>query len=64
VRRISEALPDPATLRVYDGVEHMLNVALDGVEGISAEEAMYGFHGFRFADRVREDLRDWLADTA
>jgi uncharacterized protein len=59
-RRISAAQPG-AALRVYPGVEHMLNVAVTGVRGISAEEAMYGFHGFRFAAGVREDLRNWLA---
>jgi pimeloyl-ACP methyl ester carboxylesterase len=62
VQRIWAALPDPgsATLRVYPDTEHMLNVVLTDVHGISTEEAMYGFHGFRFAPRVRDDLRDWL----
>ena len=59
VQRISAALPDSrsATLRVYPHTEHMLNVVQTG---ISAEEAMYGFHGFRFAPNVRDDLRNWL----
>lgn len=59
VQRISAALPDSrsATFRVYPHTEHMLNVVQTG---ISAEEAMYGFHGFRFAPNVRDDLRNWL----
>jgi uncharacterized protein len=61
-QRIRAALPDPstATLRVYPGVEHMFNVTVTEVAGISPEQAMYGFHGFRFAPGVREDLHDWL----
>jgi len=61
-QRISAALPSPrsATLRVYPDTEHMLNVVLTDVQGVSAEEVMYGFHGFRFAPAVRDDLRDWL----
>jgi dienelactone hydrolase len=61
-QRISAALPGPgsATLRVYPDTEHLLNVVLADVQGLSAEEAMYAFHGFRFAPGVRDDLRDWL----
>jgi pimeloyl-ACP methyl ester carboxylesterase len=61
-QRIRAALPNPstATLRVYPGVEHMLNVTVTDVVGISPEEAMYGFHGFHFSPSAREDLRDWL----
>jgi dienelactone hydrolase len=57
--RVSQARPD-ALLRVYPGVEHMLNVAITDVEGISPEEAMYGFHGFRFASAARVELTDVL----
>ena len=61
-QRIAAALPEPATARllVYPDVEHMLNVVVPQVRGISAEEAMYGFHGFRFGPRTRDDLREWL----
>ncbi|MFB9235248.1 alpha/beta hydrolase family protein [Plantactinospora siamensis] len=61
--RIAAALPDPAvaTLREYPEAEHLLNVAPSGVQGISAEEAGNGFHRFRFAPGVRDDLRDWLS---
>jgi pimeloyl-ACP methyl ester carboxylesterase len=63
VQRISAALPEPGTasLLVYPDVEHMLNVVVPEVRGISAEEAMYGFHGFRFGPRTRDDLREWLS---
>jgi dienelactone hydrolase len=65
VRRVRAALPRPdrATLRVYPGVEHPLCATVTGVRGVSAEEAMYGFHRFRFGPRVRADLTDWLAAT-
>lgn len=65
VARISAAVPEPSTaaLRVYPDVEHMLNATVTDVAGISAEQAMYGFHRFRWPPRVREDLRDWLAAT-
>jgi pimeloyl-ACP methyl ester carboxylesterase len=65
VQRISAALAGSrsATLRVYPDTEHMLNAIPTGLDGISVEEAMYGFHGFRFAAGVRADLRDWLRAT-
>lgn len=62
VQRIAAALPDSssATFRVYPNTEHLLNVVQANIQGLSAEEAMYGFHGFRFAPGVRDDLRNWL----
>ena len=61
-QRISAVLTSSrlATLRIYPEAEHMLNVTLTDVRGISTEEATYGFHAFRFAPGVRDDLRDWL----
>ncbi len=52
----------PLTVRVYPGLEHMLNI-VPMLDGLSAEESMFQFHSFRFGPDVWRDLIDWL-DTA
>lgn len=49
-----------ATVRVYPGVEHMLNLLPAERPGMSAEEVMYQFHDFRFAPGVWAELTAWL----
>jgi hypothetical protein len=49
-----------ATIRVYPGVEHMLNLPPRNHSGLSAEDAVYQFHDFTFAPGVWADLTGWL----
>jgi dienelactone hydrolase len=51
------------TIRVYPGLEHMLNVVPDDITGLAPEAAMYGFHRFRFGPGTSQDLTDWLRHT-
>ena len=51
------------TIRVYPGLEHMLNVVADDITGLTPEAAMYGFHRFRFGPGTSQDLTDWLRHT-
>jgi pimeloyl-ACP methyl ester carboxylesterase len=60
--RIRRALPS-ATIRVYPGVEHMLNLLPPGVTGLTPEAVMLQFHGFRFAPGTWADLTTWLRET-
>jgi pimeloyl-ACP methyl ester carboxylesterase len=60
VAAVSAALPS-AEIRVYPDLEHQLNVAPRPLSGLSAEEAQYLFHDFRFGAGVRDDLAGWLA---
>ena len=66
VERLGAALQesgDPRSdIRVYPNLEHMLNVIPTGVTGLSAEEVMYSFHGFRFGPGVKADLTTWLSN--
>jgi fermentation-respiration switch protein FrsA (DUF1100 family) len=59
VTAIRQARPD-ATLLVYPGLEHMLNIVPTDLTGLSGEEAMYQFHEFRFGPTVFADLVAWL----
>jgi pimeloyl-ACP methyl ester carboxylesterase len=61
VRRIHEAQPH-VTTRVYPGLEHVLNEIPRDI-GLTPEEAMYGFHRFRFGQGVWDELTAWLAQT-
>ena len=54
----------PLTIRVYPGLEHMLNVVPDDITGLAPEAVMYGFHRFRFGPGVWHDLTDWLRNVA
>jgi pimeloyl-ACP methyl ester carboxylesterase len=49
-----------ATVRVYPGVEHMLNLLPAERPGMSAEEVMYQFHDFSFAPGAWAELTAWL----
>jgi pimeloyl-ACP methyl ester carboxylesterase len=67
VRSIEQAARQtdlPVTIRVYPGLEHMLNVVPDDVTGLAPEAVMYGFHRFRFGRGVWHDLTDWLRNVA
>jgi len=62
VTAIRSAVPDPdkLTVLVYPGLEHLLN-QVPKLPGLSAEEAIYQFHEFRFGPAVWPDLAAWLA---
>ncbi len=62
VQRITQALGDggAAAIRVYPGLEHLLNVVPDGVPERDREAAMYSFRDLRFGPGVRHDLTEWL----
>jgi len=59
VRRIHAARPE-VTIRVYPGLDHLLNRPPTGIVGLSAEETMYAYHDFRFGTGVWADLTGWL----
>ena len=64
VERITEALGGigaAPTIRVYPGLEHLLNVVPDQVPDRDREAAMYTFRDFTFGPGVRQDLTSWLA---
>lgn len=66
VREIEKALEYagvPAVIRVYPGLEHMLNLLPDDITGLTPEAAMYGFHHFRYGEDVWQDLTHWLRQT-
>ena len=52
-----------ADVRVYAGLEHLLNVLPTGVTGLSPEGLMYQYHEFRFGQGVWAELTDWLRAT-
>lgn len=59
VAAIEQAAAGPVTIRVYPGLEHILNI-VPNLTGLSAEESMYSFHSFQCGPDVRPDLIDWL----
>jgi pimeloyl-ACP methyl ester carboxylesterase len=64
VERITEALGGigaAPTIRVYPGLEHLLNVVSDHVPDRDREAAMYTFRDFTFGPGVRAELTNWLA---
>jgi pimeloyl-ACP methyl ester carboxylesterase len=66
VERIAASLTRigvPHDLRVYAGLEHLLNVVPWDVPAESREAVMYSFRDFRFGPGVRQDLTDWLLRT-
>jgi pimeloyl-ACP methyl ester carboxylesterase len=66
-QRIGQALQasgDPrCAIRLYPGLEHLLNVVPDAATGLAPEETMYLFHGFRYGPGVQADLIAWLRGT-
>jgi uncharacterized protein len=63
VRRIEasrQGAGGSTTIRVYPGLEHVLNVMPTDFFGLSAEEMMYLHHGFRFGAGVWTELTAWL----
>ena len=63
VERIGSALADSgqqSTIRVYPGLEHMLNVLPTDVTGLTPEAAMYQYHHFRYGQGAWSDLTTWL----
>ena len=67
VERITEAWGgsgEEPTIRVYPGLEHLLNVVSDQVPDRDREAAMYTFRDFTFGSGVRQELTSWLAECA
>ena len=65
VERITAAVEGAGrrcTIRVYPGLEHMLNVPSTRIAGLSPEDAMYRFHDFAFGPGVWAELTDWLRE--
>jgi pimeloyl-ACP methyl ester carboxylesterase len=62
VTAIQSAVPDRGqlTVHIYPGLEHLLN-QVPTLAGLTAEEAIYQFHEFRFGPAVWPDLAAWLA---
>jgi pimeloyl-ACP methyl ester carboxylesterase len=63
--RIAQALAQAGngqvTIKTYPGLDHLLNIPA-AVTGLSTEEAMFQFRGFRFGAPVWPDLHAWLAE--
>jgi uncharacterized protein len=55
--------PDQLAVRLYPGLEHMLN-RVPELAGLGVEESMYQFHDFRFGPSVWTDLAAWLSARA
>jgi uncharacterized protein len=63
VERIEHAIADSAphsSIRVYPGLEHMLNVLPTDLTGLTPEDAMYQYHHFRYGEEAWADLTTWL----
>jgi pimeloyl-ACP methyl ester carboxylesterase len=63
IRAARAGRQEDLTIHVYPGVEHMLNVLPADVTGLTAEAANYGYHHFRFATGVWDDLTSWLRNV-
>ena len=66
VERIGRAIADSgqeSTIRVYPGLEHMLNVLPTDVTGLTPEALMYQYHHFRYGAGTWSDLTAWLRTT-
>jgi len=50
-----------STIRVYPGLEHLLNVVPNDVPDRDREAVMYTFRDFSFGPGVRQELTSWLA---
>jgi uncharacterized protein len=64
--RITRAMAGSATgptIRIYPGLEHMLNVLPPEVTGLTPEAAMYQYHHFRYGAGVWAELTDWLREV-
>jgi pimeloyl-ACP methyl ester carboxylesterase len=65
VSRVEAALTHagvPHDIRVYPGLEHILNVLPAGLPAQLLETSIHGFHRFRFGPGVRGDLTKWLRE--
>ena len=63
VERIKHAMTgtEPApTIRIYPGLDHMLNVLPTDLTGLTPEAATYQYHHFRYGQDARADLTAWL----
>ena len=66
VERIGRAMAGSGkepTIRVYPGLEHMLNVLPTDVTGLTPEAAMYQYHHFRYGEGAWADLTVWLREA-
>lgn len=66
IERIERAVAEAGqnvTVKVYHGLEHLLNVLPKEVTGLTPEGLMYGFHRFRYGDGALTDLTEWLRAT-
>ena len=67
VERIARAIADSgpdSSIRVYPGLEHMLNVLPTDLTGLTPEDAMYQYHRFRYGEGTWADLTAWLREGA
>jgi pimeloyl-ACP methyl ester carboxylesterase len=65
VERIGRAIADSSphsSIRVYPGLEHMLNVLPTDLTGLTSEDAMYQYHHFRYGAGAWADLTAWLRE--
>ena len=62
-RAIADSGPD-SSIRVYPGLEHMLNVLPTDLTGLTPEDAMYQYHRFRYGEGTWADLTAWLREGA
>ncbi|MDZ5620806.1 alpha/beta hydrolase family protein [Nocardioides bizhenqiangii] len=63
IRRAIAGAGRESEIRVYPGLEHMLNVLPADLTGLTPEGAMYQFHHFRYGQGVWAELTAWLRAT-
>jgi uncharacterized protein len=63
VERIERAAGQHVTVKVYHGLEHLLNVLPKDVTGLTPEGLLLGYHRFRYGEGVLADLTEWLRAT-
>ncbi|MBB5868867.1 pimeloyl-ACP methyl ester carboxylesterase [Allocatelliglobosispora scoriae] len=61
--RAVERVAPGATIRVYAGLEHMLEVLPTDTTGLTLEAAITGFHHFSFGTGPAAELTSWLRET-
>jgi pimeloyl-ACP methyl ester carboxylesterase len=62
VAAVSHAAPH-ADIRVYPGLEHLLNVVPPLAPGEDVESVMYSYRDFRTGTGVRAELTQWVQET-
>jgi pimeloyl-ACP methyl ester carboxylesterase len=62
VHAVARAAPH-ADIRVYPGLEHLLNVVPPLAPGEDVESVMYSFRDFRTGAGVRGELTEWIQET-